>query len=57
MKHHDTDMKCHKRLEVFMAVKMLIVIFCVVTPHSLVDGYQHLRGTYNLRLEGRCEQR
>jgi hypothetical protein len=46
-------MKKKKRiiaLMVLTAVKMSIVIFWVIMPCGLVDGYQRFRGTYRLRL-------
>jgi hypothetical protein len=40
------------RFEVLTAVKMLIVVFWVVTPCSLVGGYQRLGGTYSFHFQG-----
>jgi hypothetical protein len=36
------------RFKVFMAVKMLIVVFWVVTPCSVTSGYQHFGEIYHL---------
>jgi hypothetical protein len=36
------------RSEVLMAVKMLMVVFQVVTPCGLIDGYQCLGGTLKM---------
>jgi hypothetical protein len=36
----------------FMIVIIQIVVFWVVTPYSLIDDYQHFRGTYCLHLNG-----
>jgi hypothetical protein len=43
------------RFYIFTAVKMWIVVFWVVTLHSIVGDYQNFRGTYNLYLQGRNE--
>jgi hypothetical protein len=40
-----------KMFEVLTAVKMLMVVFWVVTPCGLVGGYQHFRGTYCLYIQ------
>jgi hypothetical protein len=32
------------RFEVFMEVKIQVEVFCVVTPLSVVVGYQRFRG-------------
>jgi hypothetical protein len=37
--------------EVFIKVKMWTIVFQVMTPCSLVGGYQHFGGTYHLHLE------
>jgi hypothetical protein len=38
------------RFEVLMAVKMLILVFWIVTPHEFVGRYQHFRDLYCLQL-------
>jgi hypothetical protein len=40
------DLKNCVRSKIFTAVKMWIVVFRIVTPFSLVDGYQSFGGTY-----------
>jgi hypothetical protein len=39
------------RFEVLTAVKMLILVFWVVTSYGHVGRYQHFRGTYCLHLQ------
>jgi hypothetical protein len=41
----------HQIFEVLTAVKISIVVFWVVTPCSLVGGYQLLGGTYRLHIQ------
>jgi hypothetical protein len=41
------------RFEVLMMVKMLILVFWVVMPHSLVSGYHCFGATYHLCLQCR----
>jgi hypothetical protein len=43
------------RLEVFMPMKIWIVVFWVMTSCSLTNGYQHFRGMYRLHLQGRSD--
>jgi hypothetical protein len=40
------------RFEVVTAVKMLMLVFWVVTPYGLVDKYQCFGGTYVFLLQG-----
>jgi hypothetical protein len=44
-------MKQVGKFEVLTAVKMLIVVFWVMTLCDLVGGYQHFRGKYCLHLQ------
>jgi hypothetical protein len=47
----------NERLEVFITVRVLIVIIWVVTTCSHINSYQRLRWTYCLHLQGKCEDR
>jgi hypothetical protein len=40
------------RFEVFTAVNIMTVIFLVMTPCNLVDGFKLFGGTYCLHLQG-----
>jgi hypothetical protein len=40
------------RLKVFMAMKIQVMVFWVLTPCSDVVGYQIFRGPYYLQLQG-----
>ena len=37
-----------------LIVLTLYVVFCLITPYSLVDGYQCFRETYCHHLHGNC---
>jgi len=37
-------MSCSSRFHVFTAVKIQVIILWVVTPYSVVVGYQHFEG-------------
>lgn len=41
------------RFDSFMTMTRQIIIFCDMTPYSLVDGYQNFKGTSYLHLQGR----
>jgi hypothetical protein len=45
------EMKLEREIEVFM-VKIGVEVFWVVTPCSVVVGYQHFRGSCCLQLHG-----
>jgi hypothetical protein len=45
-------LKHSTRFEVFMALKIQLVVFCVLTPHSEKVGHQRLGGTHCLHLLG-----
>jgi hypothetical protein len=40
------------RVDVLKAMKVSVVVFCVVAPCGIVGGYQSFEGTYCLHLQG-----
>jgi hypothetical protein len=44
--------KYMRDFEVFMVIKIQVVVFWVLTPCSVVVGYQHSRGPCCLHLQG-----
>jgi hypothetical protein len=41
------------RWEIFMVMKVQVVLFCVMTPSSILVGYQHFRWLCCLYLQGK----
>lgn len=42
-----------ERLEVFAAMKVWLVVVCIIMPYSIVDSYQCFEGTYDFHIKGR----
>jgi hypothetical protein len=45
-------LKVQKRFEIFTVVKIKIVVFCVMTPSTVVGGYWHFRGISCTSVQG-----